>query len=57
MTRSGSPWGLLTARGKVFAVLGVLLVVAGTFLGHEDVTRVGLALLLPVKPPADSPGP
>ncbi|OLT39890.1 hypothetical protein BJF86_06515 [Serinicoccus sp. CNJ-927] len=46
MTTSGSPWGLLTARGKVFAVLGVLLVVAGTFLGYEDVTRVGLALLL-----------
>ncbi|ANS78284.1 hypothetical protein SGUI_0888 [Serinicoccus hydrothermalis] len=46
MTQSASPWGLLTARGKVFAVLGVLLGVAGTFLGYEDVTRVGLALLL-----------
>ncbi|WP_151524174.1 DUF58 domain-containing protein [Serinicoccus kebangsaanensis] len=45
MTQSGSPWGLFTARGKVFLALGGLLVVAGIFLGYEDVTRVGLALL------------
>lgn len=44
-----SPWGLLTTRGKVFAVLGVIVVAAGVLLGYEDVTRIGLVLVaLPV---------
>jgi uncharacterized protein (DUF58 family) len=44
-----SPWALLTTRGKVFAVLGLVVIVAGVALGYEDVTRVGLVLLaLPV---------
>lgn len=54
-----SPWGLLTSRGKVFLVLGVVVGVAGVFLGYEDVTRIGillgvlplLALLLPRRKP------
>lgn len=49
MTEANRPWGVLTTRGKVFLAVGALLVVAGTFLGYEDVTRVGLALVaLPV---------
>lgn len=40
-----SPWGVLTTRGKIFLVVGLLLVAAGMLLGYEDITRVGLVLL------------
>ncbi|GAA5161632.1 DUF58 domain-containing protein [Ornithinimicrobium tianjinense] len=44
-----SPWSLLTTRGKVFAVLGVVVVVTGILIGFPDVTRIGLVLVaLPV---------
>lgn len=44
-----SPWALLTTRGRLFAVLGVVVVAAGVLLGYEDVTRIGLVLAaLPV---------
>ena len=44
-----SPWGLLTTRGRIFAVLGIVVIGAGVLLGYEDVTRVGLVLLaLPI---------
>ena len=37
-----SPWGLLTTRGKVFLVGGLVVALAGIFLGYEDVTRIGI---------------
>lgn len=44
-----SPWALLTTRGRVFALLGLVLTAAGLLLGYEDVTRIGLVLVaLPV---------
>ncbi|GGK68566.1 DUF58 domain-containing protein [Ornithinimicrobium pekingense] len=44
-----SPWALLTTRGKLFVVLGAVVVAAGVVLGYEDVTRIGLVLVaLPV---------
>lgn len=44
-----SPWAVLTTRGKVFVVLGLLVAVAGVLLGYEDLTRIGLLLaVLPV---------
>ena len=44
-----SPWSLLTSRGRIFAVLGLVVVAAGILLGYEDVTRIGLVLVaLPV---------
>lgn len=44
-----SPWSVLTTRGKAFFVLGLVVAVAGVFLGYEDVTRIGLLLVaLPV---------
>lgn len=44
-----SPWALLTTRGRAFTVLGLVVVAAGVLLGYEDVTRIGLVLLvLPV---------
>lgn len=44
-----SPWALLTSRGKLFVVLGAVVLAAGILLGYEDVMRIGLVLLaLPV---------
>ncbi|AXH95667.1 DUF58 domain-containing protein [Ornithinimicrobium avium] len=40
-----SPWSVLTARGRIFAVLGLVVVAAGILLGYEDVTRIGLVLV------------
>lgn len=40
-----SPWKVLTGRGRAFAVLGLVVAVAGVLLGYEDVTRIGLVLL------------
>ena len=43
------PWRLFTARGHVFVVVGVLVVVASMVAGQRDVMRIGLLLLaLPV---------
>lgn len=39
-----SPWGVLTTRGRIFLVAGLLVVVTGVFLGYEDITRIGLLL-------------
>ncbi len=41
-----NPWPLLTIRGKSFAVLGLLLVLAGILLGQRDVLWFGLFLVL-----------
>lgn len=35
----------LTGRGRAFAAAGAVLVLAGSVLGYEDVTRVGMLLL------------
>lgn len=44
-----SPWGLLTSRGKVFLLGGLVVAVAGIFLGYEDVTRIGILIgVLPI---------
>ncbi|MFX0537364.1 DUF58 domain-containing protein [Ornithinimicrobium sp. Y1847] len=44
-----SPWSLLTTRGKVFLLLGVVVAAAGVLLGYPDVTRIGLVLVaLPI---------
>ncbi|HEU4547735.1 MAG TPA: DUF58 domain-containing protein, partial [Microlunatus sp.] len=43
------PWRLFTARGHVFLVVGLLVVVAAMVAGQRDVMRIGLLLLaLPV---------
>ena len=39
-----SPWKMLTSRGRIFLVLGLLTGVAGVLLGYEDVTRIGVLL-------------
>lgn len=44
-----SPWAMLTSRGRVFLVLGLVTGAAGVLLGYEDVTRIGVLLAaLPV---------
>ena len=43
------PWRLFTARGHVFLVVGLLVVLAAMVAGQRDVMRIGLLLLaLPV---------
>ena len=43
------PWRLFTARGHVFLVVGLLVVIAAMVAGQRDVMRIGLLLLaLPV---------
>ena len=43
------PWRLFTARGHVFVIVGLLVVVAAMVAGQRDVMRIGLLLLaLPV---------
>ncbi len=39
-----SPWQVLTPRGMSFFVVGLCAVLAGTFSGYPDVTRVGILL-------------
>lgn len=39
-----SPWKMLTSRGRILLVLGLLTGVAGVLLGYEDVTRIGVLL-------------
>lgn len=44
-----SPWAMLTTRGRVFVLLGLVTGAAGVFLGYEDITRIGVLLaVLPV---------
>ena len=44
-----NPWSRLTARGKLFLVVGLVVAAAGVLLGYPDVTRIGLVLFtLPV---------
>lgn len=40
------PWRVLTVRGRTFVVLGIATVVVCMAIGHKDVARVGLLLLL-----------
>ena len=43
------PWRLFTARGHVFLIVGLLVVIAAMVAGQRDVMRIGLLLLaLPV---------
>lgn len=41
-----NPWLLLTLRGKVFAVVGIVLLLGGILLGQRDVLWFGLFLFL-----------
>ncbi len=41
-----NPWPLLTVRGKTFAILGGLLLVAGIAFGQRDVLWFGLFLVI-----------
>lgn len=44
-----SPWRMLTSRGRIFLVLGLVTGAAGVLLGYEDITRIGVLLAaLPV---------
>ncbi len=38
-------WQLLTVRGRVFVIIGVLIVIISMFAGQRDVMRLGLLLL------------
>jgi uncharacterized protein (DUF58 family) len=43
------PWGLLTVRGRILTISGILVILAAMISGQRDVMRLGLLLLtLPV---------